>query len=108
MSEPRIGANWAMLSPWLSSVVAAEAMPSANSATPSGNNMAKNDPKASTRTIAVAMSPKTSPGLPLGASSCPKALPPNSTSSDVVRAAVPTVSTARIWESFNLKAGLEK
>ena len=60
MREPRIGANVAMASTWLNRSPPASAMPSAKSATPSGSSMAKNEPKASTSTMAVAMRPKTS------------------------------------------------
>ena len=67
--DPRIGANWAMFIAWLSSVVAAVAMPSANSATASGSSIAKSEPNASSKTIAVAIRPKISPGLPVGESS---------------------------------------
>ena len=66
MSEPRMGANWAIESPWLSSVVVPEAMPMAKSATPRGRSMAHSEPKAKKSTTAVASRPKPSSGEPLG------------------------------------------
>ena len=43
----------------------------ANRATPSGRTIAQSDPKARKSTIAVAIKPSPSPGLPAGVSSCP-------------------------------------
>ena len=102
MSEPRMGANVAILSPWLSSAVVAVAIPRAKSATPSGRSIAKNEPNASTSTIAVAIRPKSSPGLPFCAASCSKALPANCTLSEEERAVMPAFSTGWICLDFSL------
>jgi hypothetical protein len=64
--------------------------------------MAKIEPKASTSTIAVAIRPKTSPGLPFWAASCSKALPANCTLSVDERAVIPASSTGWICFAFNL------
>ena len=73
-------------------------------ATPSGSSIAKNDPKASTRTMAVRMSPKIRSGLPFCEASCSKALPANWTLSEDERAVMPAFSTGWICAALQFVA----